>query len=520
MPGDTEQMQLIDSLRNPALYPHPVSRIEVLETHISWIILTGEYAYKLKKPVDFGFLDFSTLEQREYFCHEELRLNQRLAPDIYLEVLAIGGTPESPVLGATDTIFEYAVKMRQFDPQERLDLLLARHQFKPEWIYKLAKQIAKFHRKVPIIAPDSPLGEPETIWEVVSDNFIHISNTVDTLDDCHRVQVLLQKTAQLFRRLTPLIEQRKMDGHVRECHGDLHLANITLYNSELRLFDCIEFNPRFSWIDTISDLAFLLMDLEANGEFSLANRCLNHYLELLGDYAALPLLNFYKSYRAMVRAKVAVLGPDLDLASMRHYLSLTEHYASHQQPVLYLMQGLSGSGKSFLSELMLQRSPLIRLRSDVERKRLFKQLSKKGESVDLYGPQMNLLTLNHLLELSQRLLKAGLSVVVDATFIRHGSRRMFLEMAEQHKAQVQIIACRCDEETMVTRLTDRKQAGKDASDADVKVMQQQQVHLQALTETEEFLTRYINTTDAQAINRFLDQLPALKPASNPTKPVQ
>ncbi|MFW1677219.1 AAA family ATPase [Pontibacter sp. JAM-7] len=507
-------MQLIDSLRNPAVYPHPVTQIEVLETHISWIILTGEYAYKLKKPVDFGFLDFTTLEQREYFCHEELRLNQRLAPDIYLEVLPIGGSTTAPILASNENVLEFAVKMQQFEAQDRLDRLLANNQFKSEWIYQLARQIARFHRKVPIIAQDSPLGNPETIWDVVADNFVHITTTLAELDDCHRVQTLLHKTAQLFRRIVPQLEQRKLEGHVRECHGDLHLANITLYHGELRLFDCIEFNPRFSWIDTISDLAFLLMDLEANGEFGLANRCLNRYLELIGDYAALPLLNFYKSYRAMVRAKVAVLGPELDMATMRHYLSLTEHYASPKQPVLYLMQGLSGSGKSYLSQKILQHSPVIRLRSDVERKRLFKQLSKQGEMLELYGPQMNMLTLNHLFDLSNRLLRAGLSVIVDATFIRSSSRRMFIELATQQQVKVKIIACHCNEEALVNRLEKRQQSGNDISDANVKVMQQQQIHLQPLSEDEEAIATHIDTADTLAVTELLNQFPRFEPGSN------
>jgi aminoglycoside phosphotransferase family enzyme/predicted kinase len=499
-------MTLIDSLKNPEFFPHPVEQIEVIETHISWLILTGKYAYKIKKPVDFGFLDFTTLTKRQHCCEEELRLNQRLAPDIYLEVVAIGGTPEQPVLGAEEAIFEYAVKMTQFNPQQRLDLLLHNKRFDPNWIDLLAEQIAEFHSRVPIVANDSPWGETTTIWEVVSDNFMHITDVIAELDDWSKVQKLAQYTAQQFRHLTPLIEKRKAGGHIRECHGDLHLANITLYKDELRLFDCIEFNLQFRWIDTINDLAFLLMDLEANGEFRWANRCLNRYLEISGDYEALPLLNFYKAYRSMVRAKVAVLGDMHDLKTLRRYLRLTDYYAKKPKPLLLLMHGISGSGKSHLSQQIIDQIDAIRIRSDVERKRLYRELSLKGEKLELYGPQMNAHTFNHLLDTSSDLLINGYSVIVDATFIRKRTRKSYIELAQRLGVEVRIIACECEPKLIEARLKKRTSEGNDASDADIDVMQDQKAHLQKLSSKEQKLTITVDTDDDDAPSRLLEQL--------------
>lgn len=510
-------MTLIDSLKNPELYPHPVTDIEVIETHISWLILTGDYAYKIKKPVDFGFLNFTTLEQRQHFCEEELRLNQRLAPDIYLSLAKLAGSETEPRfiddentdsdnLEQSDEVFEYAVKMKQFASQQRLDLLLHEKLFDPAWIDMLAQQIADFHRRIPIVSHSSPWGETETIWEVVADNFNHIIDTIDELDDLSKTQQLLQFTAQQFRKLSPLIEQRKSEGHVRECHGDLHLANITLHHGELRLFDCIEFNLQFRWIDTLSDLAFLLMDLEANGEFRWANRCLNRYLELNGDYAGLPLLNFYKAYRSMVRAKVSVLGGHNDTQTLRRYLRLTDYYAAEKQPVLFIMHGISGSGKSHLSQQLIDQTDTIRIRSDVERKRIFRRLSRQSQELEPYGPQMNALTLNHLLDTSTKLLSHGYSVVVDATMIRQRTRQSYMELAEQLGIPVRIIACQCEQKLIEARLKRRAQAGSDASDADIAVMQDQLKHYQPLTEAEEQIAVHIDTDDDDAIQRLLEQL--------------
>lgn len=501
-------MTLLDSLQKPDFYPHPVEKIELIETHISWLILTGDYAYKIKKPVDFGFLDFTTLAKRQHFCEEELRLNQRLAPDIYQQVIPIGGSEEQPIFNVdnSETVIEYAVQMRQFNTEQRLDLLLLNKRFDANWIDTLAEQVAEFHSRIPIVAQDSPWGEADTIWDVVSDNFSHITDTISELDDWHKVQELTHFTAQQFRKLTPLIQKRKAEGHVRECHGDLHLANITLYKDELRLFDCIEFNLQFRWIDTISDIAFLLMDLEANGEFRWANRCLNRYLEICGDYQALPLLNFYKAYRSMVRAKVAVLGGIIDTPTLRRYLRLTDYYASKPKPTLFLMHGISGSGKSHLSQQLVDQTDTIRIRSDVERKRIFRDLSLKGEKLDLYGPQMNAHTFNHLFDTSAGLLHHGYSVIVDATFIRQRTRQSYIDLAEKLDIPIRIINCQCEQKLIEARLKRRAAEGNDASDADVSVMLEQQAHQQPLTVEEQAITVTVETDDDEAITRLLEQL--------------
>ncbi|KAA0873657.1 bifunctional aminoglycoside phosphotransferase/ATP-binding protein [Nitrincola tapanii] len=500
--------ELIETLRRGEDFPHPCHQIEVIETHISWLILTGDLAYKIKKPVNFGFLDFTSLEQRRTCCEEELRLNQRLAPDLYQAVIPISGSTLAPRLGDASAPFEYAVRMRQFDPEQRLDRMLARQLFQARWIDLLAEQIADFHQRIPMVATDSPWGEPETLWNLVNDNFQVSLALLKERALQPRLRGLSEQVAAEFNRLEGALRERKRQGHVRECHGDLHLANITLFQDELRLFDCIEFNLQFRWIDTLSDLAFLLMDLEANQQPRWANRCLNRYLELTGDYCGAPLLHFYKAYRAMVRAKVALLGEHPDPQSFQHYLGLTETYLNPQPARLFLMNGVSGSGKSYLSGQLVEEIGAIRLRADVERKRLHHELSRQGEKLELYGAEMNLRTFNRMYELARGLLQAGQTVVIDATNIRRGTRQKYLRLAESLQVPVRIISCHCKQHLIEARLMRRQAEGRDVSDATLEVMQKQLDTAHPLSSEEKLMSLSVDTEDDEAIDQLLAQLRA------------
>ena len=305
---------LIQALQNPALYNHPVSHFQVIETHISWVLLTGDYAYKIKKPIDLGFLDFSSLEKRHHYCLQELALNRRLAPQIYLDVIAIGGKPESPVLGA-EPIIEYAVKMRQFSQSSRLDNVLASHTLKPEHIDQLADNIAAFHEQIEIAGKDSDYGNPASVLKPIEENFQQIFARLSDDDDIRQLDALKDWSLTQYAQLLPHIKQRKVDGFVRNCHGDLHLANIALIDEKIVIFDCIEFNESLRWIDVISEVAFTTMDLIDRGHTNYAARLLDRYLQRSGDYAGLMLFQFYQVYRAVVRAKVAIIRANQPMLS-------------------------------------------------------------------------------------------------------------------------------------------------------------------------------------------------------------
>jgi len=276
-----QQTEFLRALQNPALYDHPVSGFELIETHISWVLLTGHYAYKIKKPL--------------------------LAPMLYLEVVAFTGTPRHPVIGGKGTPFEYAVKMKQFPSDALLDQVLERNELRPSHIDQLARDVADFHARIAVADANAPFGEPDVVRGHAMDNFITLRQLIAEEKKRELIESLAQWSEERFRRLMEALAERKADGHIRECHGDMHLGNMVLLDGRVVVFDCIEFNPSLNWIDVISELAFLVMDLEQRGRSDFAFRFLNGELERSGDYPGIRLLTYYLVYRAMVRAKVAAI---------------------------------------------------------------------------------------------------------------------------------------------------------------------------------------------------------------------
>ncbi|MBP3865899.1 MAG: phosphotransferase, partial [Pseudomonas sp.] len=308
---------LIAALQNPDLYPHEVDGFQVIETHISWVILTGPYAYKLKKPVNFGFLDFTELTGREHFCNEELRLNQRLTEGLYLDVLPITGTAEAPAFGGEGPAIEYALKMRQFPQSQLLSTLQANGELNAAHIDEMAQQIARFHMQAPHVPATHYQGTPEAVMDPVRQNFEQIRPFLSDKADLLQLEALQAWAEASFTRLKPLFEQRKAQGFIRECHGDIHLGNATMIDGKVVIFDCIEFNEPFRFTDVYADTAFLAMDLEDRGLKCLARRFVSQYLELTGDYQGLELLNFYKAYRALVRAKVSLFSMPAEASALQ-----------------------------------------------------------------------------------------------------------------------------------------------------------------------------------------------------------
>src|SRR3569833_1855984 len=273
---------LITALQKPAAYPHPVSAVRLVETHISWVLLTGAYAYKLKKPVQFGFLDFSTLALRRHCCEEELRLNRRLAPELYLAVMPIRGQVRRRVLRGRNGALEFAVKMREFPQDAQFDHLLTRGLLKHAHISALASRLAAFHRDAAVAALGTPYGSAEAVWQPMAENFVHIRPHLHERDQLEALAHLQRWSEQHYGQLHALLVRRKQENIIRECHGDVHLGNIVLLDGAPVVFDCIEFNPNLRWIDVMSELAFVTMDLHDRGQPGLAYRALNDYLQTSG----------------------------------------------------------------------------------------------------------------------------------------------------------------------------------------------------------------------------------------------
>jgi aminoglycoside phosphotransferase family enzyme/gluconate kinase len=509
------QAKLIAALRNPVCYPHPAEKVEVIETHISYVLLSGAYAYKIKKAVALGFLDFSTLARRRSYCEEELRLNRRLAPELYLAVVAITGSPDAPRLAGNGEAIEYAVQMTRFPQEALLDRQLAAGRLSLDLIDQLADDLADFHGRAERTPPDRHFGSPEAVWEPMAQNFAQLGEQLSGA--VHRAQLadLEAWSRQRFNQLADLLATRLRDGWVRECHGDLHLGNIARTATGLRIFDCIEFDPGLRWIDVLNEIAFLTMDLAERGRADYGHRLLNRYLEATGDYRGLPLLAFYAVYRALVRAKVAAIRASqeepasrlAELASCDRYLAFAANATLPGKPRLLLMHGLSGSGKSWLAQQLLERLGALRIRSDIERKRLFglPALARSDSAVGdgIYDAAATAATYDRLVELADDILAAGYTVLVDAATLKTWQRKVFRDVAAARGVPFAILACAAPETVLQCRLVTRRAGGRDASEADRAVLAQQIRDRETFTSDEEACCLNIDTSGP-----FPEYLPA------------
>lgn len=484
--GELDQT-LIQALLNPACYAHPVDSVSLKETHISWLLLAGDFVYKIKKPVDFGFLDFTDLGRRQFFCQEELRLNRRLAAGLYLEVIAIGGCADKPVLGIEPAI-EYAVKMQRFAEVQLLDHLLATDRLEVKHLRRLAETLAQFHHDLPSAGVDSGFGNSNVIALPTRQNFQQLSMLLGA-SYADRLAKLQAASEQEYLQCLPTFKNRLELGWIKECHGDLHLGNIVLLNDQPTPFDGIEFNADLRWIDVLNDIAFLVMDLHQRQRPDFAFAFLNAYSEISGDYAGLSVMRFYLGYRAMVMAKVSAiraLQVKGKLTQCQAYLALAEHFYAPIQPVLLITQGLPGCGKSTLAQLVLEKYRCIRIRSDVERKRLFglqaQQNSGNGENI--YTESATARTYQHLLNLSQHILQSGFSVIVDAAFLKQAERHQFQALAKELGLAFAILQIQSDEEVSHQRIRQRQVENLDASEADVGVYELLKSAQEILTEDE------------------------------------
>ncbi|MGE7992705.1 AAA family ATPase [Pseudomonas sp. NPDC089554] len=509
---------LISALQNAALYPHPVEGFKLIETHISWVLLTGEYAYKIKKPMNFGFLDFTALDQREHFCNEELRLNQRLTEGLYLEVLPITGSAEAPVIGGEGEPIEFALKMRQFPQGQMLNTLQANGELNASHIDQMARQIAEFHLQAPKVPVEHPLGTPKSVMEPVEQNFEQIRPFLTDKADLQQLDSLQAWARSSFERLHGLLEARKAKGFIRECHGDIHLGNATLIDGKVVIFDCIEFNEPFRFTDVYADTAFLAMDLEDRGLKCLARRFISQYLELTGDYDGLELLNFYKAYRALVRAKVALfsLAPDADgvqrattLRTYRNYANLAESYSAIPSRLLAITHGVSAVGKSHVAMRLVEALGAVRVRSDVERKRLFGEQQQQDVGQvqgGIYDKDASVATYQRLHELAKTILRAGLPVVLDATYLKHQQRMAAAEVASETGVPFLILDCQAPDAVIASWLEQRQVENVDPSDATLEVIKAQQASRDPLVDEELPHSKRVNTHESTSTDQLIEQI--------------
>ena len=469
-----------------------------METHISWVLLTGVYAYKIKKPLNLGFADFSTLGLRGHYCHEELRLNRRFAPDLYLDVVEIRGTLDAPRVGGEGPLLDYAVRMRQFPQDALAGMRLGREQFGVAEIDALAESISGFHATAPIAGARTRFGSSDAVREQALQNFDQMHPLARSAADDKLLRAVRHWTERDFASRRGIFTARRRQGFVRECHGDLHLGNIVVLDGRPVAFDCLEFNEELRWIDVMSEVAFLFMDLAHRGRADLGWRFVNRYLDAAGDYEGLEVFRFYAVYRAVVRAKVRLLESlqRNQLApskygrkhAFRDYLALADALSRPAPPALIISHGFSGSGKTTATQSLIEQLGAVRLRSDLERKRLhgLAPLASSGSAPGsgIYTREATARVYRRLGELSRKILECGIPVVVDAAFLRRAEREAFRSLAERLDARFVILDFHAPLEVLRGRVAERGARGDDASEAGVSVLERQIATREPLTPAE------------------------------------
>jgi len=480
--NSSEHETLVRGLMNPSAYPHPVGDVERIDTHISTVLLAGDFAYKIKQPVDLGFLDFSTLEKRHRCCLEELRLNRRTAPDLYLDVVPIVSTPEGPRVGDLGgEPVEYAVRMRRFDPGCALDHMAARGELSSGLIDRLASVVARLHAEAAVAPPG--FGTSAAARRLTDAGIEATREWTQSPSDRARLDALAARSTAEWQARAAQMDARAAAGFVRECHGDLHLANIVLLDDAPVPFDAIEFSDELRFIDVMCDVAFTFMDLMDHGVPHLAWRFVSRYLEHTGDYEGLSVLRYYAVYRALVRAEVALIRlrqPQLrrqvrlrEHTSFEHYLALAERLGRPGTRALVVMTGLSGSGKSTVALELAQRLGGIRVRSDVERKRLFGFAPHDRTEHGVYTAEATVRTYERMAQVARAAVLAGIPAVVDGAFLKRIERDRFRALARELDARFRLASCEAPPDVLRARVSARLRTGRDASEADVDVLERQ-----------------------------------------------
>lgn len=511
--------QHLAGLLSPRAYPHPVNSVELIETHISWVLLAGELAYKIKRPVHYPFVDLREPELRKHFCEEELRLNKRFAPDLYLDVCEIVDADGEARIGGRGRVLEHAVRMRRFPSGDELDRLLEGRRIEPRELETFGRRLATIHARLPAAGEMAPWGRPAEVQALFVRNLMECASAAATFGTTADVLALRARLESRLPAAVPWMAVRRAGGRVRECHGDLHSRNVVRIGGGLVAFDCIEFEPAFRWIDVAEEVASLSSDLGARGRPMLAHAFRSGYLAQSGDYHACRVLRLYETHRALVRAKVAALtaaeaadGAERE-ALHREHVRLLSHAAaslSARRPLLLLMHGLSGSGKTWLARPLARRLSAVHLRSDVERKRLagLGELARSRSKVGggLYTSEASSAVYDDLARSAEDVLAGGYSSIVDATFLRRAERARFAALAQRLGTPMHLLCCATPAAVLRARLLARGRAETDPSEADEAVLEWQTAHLEALSPDEGIDVIRVDTTDSHALDEVLSRV--------------
>ncbi|MFH1928067.1 MAG: AAA family ATPase [Chloroflexota bacterium] len=521
--------KLLAAMGRPEFYPHRPGAVEIVQTHISFIFIAGEEVYKAKKAVDFGFLDFTTLEKRKFYCEEELRLNRRLAPETYLGVVPIAEDDSGALhLGPEGRIVDYAVRMKRIPRERMLRRMLAEGKVQPSVMDAIAAKLAGFHRQAETGGRIDEIGGVETIRRNHEENFAQTQAAVGVTIPRDRYNFIRAYVADFLQRQEPLFRRRVADRRIRDCHGDLHLEHICITDG-ITIFDCIEFNERFRFGDVAAEVAFLAMDLDFNGYPAWAEAFVDAYVRHAEDSEIRTLLNFYRCYYAYVRGKVIgfrIQDPAIDDKGRQEagetaarYFDLAFTYAARpERPILLLTAGLMGAGKSVLAQRLAPRLGAEVIRMDVLRKALLEidptEHHPEAFGQGIYSDETSRRTYERALQLAAEILKQGRSVIVDASYKRREERLRAFSAAQEWNADFFLLECACPEGTVKARLNSRQREEVDSSDGRWEIFLAQKGDFDPVTELPERFHIVIDTaSDPDAcLTEALGRIKGLKPA--------
>jgi aminoglycoside phosphotransferase family enzyme/predicted kinase len=501
---------LCEALQDPALYPEPTTTIETRETHISLVFLTDHHAYKIKKPVNLGFLDFSTVEQRRFYCEQELILNRRLSSGVYLEVVTLRRDGPHYTFEDHGEVVEYALKMRRLPEGCSMEALLRRGELAPAMVQAIARQLAGFHADHPLPASSESHGTLEHVRADWEENFIQTADAIGrTLT--RSTYVAIQQAVNTFtNRHAGWFAERVQEGRIRDCHGDLRAEHIYFEPGQTQIIDCIEFNQRFRYIDVSSEVAFLAVDLERLGSPAMAHCFVRAYVQFSKDVSMYRLLDFYRCYRAYVRGKVTSIplqaSPPAEMRSRlqqraESYFALAARYAERlSRPVLLLTTGLIGSGKSTVAEGIAAALDLNIFSSDRLRKQLA-EIAPEAPQQAAYGAGLYTAaaiqrTYDALADLARQALGRGDSVILDASFAKRSARRRMAALAQEMGAQCCVLECSAPEAALRARLRQRERAPGSISDAREGLLSQFQRQYEPLQADEGICCVHLDTTQS------------------------
>ncbi len=462
---------LVEALLEPKVYPHNPPKVDLLQTQMSFLFLTGDYVYKIKKAVDLGYLDYTTLDKRLFFCHQEVKLNRRLCPEIYLAVVPIVKEKGQIRFEGKGKAIEYAVKMRQLPQEKMMNVLLLANQVTPQMVTRVAEKLANFHKKAKTSPEICAFGEINAIKKNTDENFIQTEKYIGVSISSSKYHHIKSYTNDFLEKHASLFLERIKEKRIKDCHGDLHTAHIC-FTDPICIYDCIEFNDRFRYCDVTSEIAFLAMDLDHYGRADLSHNFVTAYIQLTQDKGLLQLLNFYKGYRAYVRGKVESFKLDdpyisdtekeKALANAQSYFDLAYHYTK-EKPLLLIMSGLIGTGKTTVAQNLSQRLGLVMISSDATRKRLA-GIPLTAHRFDefktgIYSEDFTRKTYNEMFTEAEKFLLEGQSVILDASFKKREDRLRAKNIADKTGADFLVIECVLEEEITKKRLEQRLKEG-------------------------------------------------------------